>query len=94
GVEGRVIGRFEAGFEKGVADAVKKLGKDIQITSTYAGTFADASKRRALASSMYQAGADIIYHAAATTEQGIFQESKALNQTGSKDKIWVIGVVR
>ncbi|MGQ4818633.1 BMP family lipoprotein, partial [Enterococcus faecium] len=43
GVEGPVIGRFQAGFEKGVADAGKKLGKDIQITSTYAGTFADAS---------------------------------------------------
>lgn len=94
GVEGPVIGRFQAGFEKGVADAGKKLGKDIQITSTYAGTFADASKGRALASSMYQAGADIIYHAAATTGQGIFQEAKALNETGSKDKVWVIGVDR
>ena len=35
---------------------------------------------------MYQAGADIIYHAAATTGQGIFQEAKALNETGSKIK--------
>ncbi|MDK6820207.1 BMP family ABC transporter substrate-binding protein, partial [Klebsiella pneumoniae] len=37
---------------------------------------------------------DIIYHAAATTGQGIFQEAKALNETGSKDKVWVIGVDR
>lgn len=42
----------------------------------------------------FQAGADIIYHAAATTGQGIFQEAKALNETGSKDKVWVIGVDR
>ncbi|HAP3043238.1 TPA: BMP family ABC transporter substrate-binding protein [Enterococcus faecalis] len=84
----------ESAYLAGVAAAGKKLGKDIQITSTYAGTFADASKGRALASSMYQAGADIIYHAAATTGQGIFQEAKALNETGSKDKVWVIGVDR
>ena len=92
GVEGPVIGRFKLVLKR-CSRRWQKLGKDIQITSTYAGTFADASKGRALAS-MYQAGADIIYHAAATTGQGIFQEAKALNETGSKDKVWVIGVDR
>lgn len=94
GIEGPVIGRFEAGFEKGVADAAKKLGKEITIDSKYAATFSDASKGRALAASMYQNGVDIIYHAAATTGQGIFQEAKALNEAGKGDKVWVIGVDR
>ena len=51
-------------------------------------------KRTGLSFFYVSSGADIIYHAAATTGQGIFQEAKALNETGSKDKVWVIGVDR
>ena len=72
----------------------QKLGKDIQITSTYAGDICRRFKRTGLSFFYVSSGADIIYHAAATTGQGIFQEAKALNETGSKDKVWVIGVDR
>ncbi|MGX7245003.1 BMP family lipoprotein [Enterococcus quebecensis] len=92
GEEGAVIDRFEAGFHQGVIDTAKELKKDIKVEVEYAASFGDPAKGKALAASMYQKGADIIYHAAGGTGQGVFQEAKDLNETGSKDKVWVIGV--
>lgn len=92
GEEGAVIDRFEAGFRQGVVDEAKELGKDITVQVEYAASFGDPSKGKALAASMYQKGVDIIFHASGATGQGIFQEAKALNEAGSKDKVWVIGV--
>ena len=43
---------------------------------------------------MYQNGVDIIFHASGATGQGVFQEAKDLNESGSGDKVWVIGVDR
>ncbi|KAF1298426.1 BMP family ABC transporter substrate-binding protein [Enterococcus sp. JM4C] len=92
GEEGPVIDRFQAGFEKGVADAAKELKKDIKVEVKYAASFGDPAKGKALAASMYQNGADIIYHASGGTGNGVFQEATALNEAGDKDKVWVIGV--
>ncbi|MBP2097826.1 BMP family lipoprotein [Enterococcus rivorum] len=94
GEEGVVIDRFQAGFEAGVADAAKELGKEIEVDSKYAASFADPAKGKALAAAMYQGGVDIIFHASGATGQGVFQEAKALNEAGSGDKVWVIGVDR
>lgn len=92
GEEGAVIDRFEAGFHQGVIDAAKDLKKNIKVEIEYAASFGDPAKGKALAASMYQKGADIIFHASGGTGQGVFQEAKDLNETGSKDKVWVIGV--
>jgi basic membrane protein A len=92
GEEGAVIDRFEAGFHQGVIDTAKELNKDIKVEIEYAASFGDPAKGKALAASMYQKGADIIFHASGGTGQGVFQEAKDLNETGSKDKVWVIGV--
>ena len=92
GEEGVVIDRFQAGFEKGVADAAKELKKDITVDVKYAASFGDPAKGKALAAAMYQGGVDIIYHASGGTGAGVFQEAKALNEAGDKDKVWVIGV--
>ncbi|MEI5994408.1 BMP family lipoprotein [Candidatus Enterococcus mansonii] len=92
GEEGAVIDRFEAGFHQGVIDTAKELKKDIKVEVEYAASFGEPAKGKALAASMYQKGADIIYHASGGTGQGVFQEAKDLNETGSKDKVWVIGV--
>ncbi|WP_207696459.1 basic membrane protein [Enterococcus sp. DIV0212c] len=92
GEEGAVIDRFEAGFHQGVIDTAKELKKDIKVEVEYAASFGDPAKGKALAASMYQKGADIIFHASGGTGQGVFQEAKDLNETGSKDKVWVIGV--
>lgn len=97
GEEGVVIDRFEAGFTKGVQDAAEKLGKEITIDSQYAASFGDPAKGKALAASMYQGGADVIFHASGGTGAGVFQEAKAINeQLNEADledkKVWVIGV--
>lgn len=52
------------------------------------------AKGKALAAAMYQNGVDIIFHASGATGQGVFQEAKDLNESGSGDKVWVIGVDR
>lgn len=87
-----VIDRFEAGFVQGVNDAAKELDKEIAVKVEYAASFGDAAKGKALAASIYQGGADIIFHASGGTGAGVFQEAKALNEAGTKDKVWVIGV--
>ncbi|KAF9404529.1 hypothetical protein HW555_014295 [Spodoptera exigua] len=92
GEEGAVIDRFEAGFHQGVIDGAKALNKEITVSVEYAASFGDPAKGKALAASMYQKGADIIFHASGGTGQGVFQEAKDLNESGSKDKVWVIGV--
>ncbi len=97
GEEGVVIDRFQAGFEKGVADTAKKLGKTVTVDSQYAASFGDPAKGKALAASMYQDGADIIFHASGGTGAGVFQEAKAVNSQLSEadldsKKVWVIGV--
>lgn len=99
GEEGVVIDRFQAGFEQGVADEAKKLGKTVNVDVQYAASFGDPAKGKALAASMYKDGADIVYHAAGGTGVGVFQEAKALNEGLTKDelatkKVWVIGVDR
>ncbi len=67
GEEGVVIDRFQAGFETGVADAAEALGKDIEVVTEYAASFGDPAKGKALAASMYQGGADVIFHASGGT---------------------------
>lgn len=92
GIEGPVIARFEAGFRQGVADGGKQLGKSVDIIVTYAGSYEAPDLGKANAASMYQSGADIIYHAAGSTGAGVFQEARAINEAGSDTKVWVIGV--
>ncbi|WP_122646135.1 BMP family lipoprotein [Enterococcus mediterraneensis] len=95
GEEGVVIDRFQAGFEKGVADTAEKLGKEITVDVKYAASFGDPAKGKALAAAMFQDGVDVIFHASGGTGAGVFQEAKAINQKLNKDddkKVWVIGV--
>ncbi|EKD5409450.1 BMP family ABC transporter substrate-binding protein [Enterococcus faecalis] len=84
----------EAAYLAGVAAAAKELGKEITVDTKYAASFADPAKGKALAAAMYQNGVDIIFHASGATGQGVFQEAKDLNESGSGDKVWVIGVDR
>lgn len=93
GMEGEVIGRFEAGFRQGVHDT----NPDAQVIVQYAGSFADPAQGSAIAQSMIAAGVDVIYQAAGATGAGAFNEARAKNQTLSDDelktqKIWIIGV--
>lgn len=88
GVEGEVIDRFEAGFVEGV----KAVDPDIEVEIQYAGSFADATKGKTIASAMYSNGADIIFHASGATGNGLFTEAKNIVKADPERKIWTIGV--
>lgn len=97
GEESPVIDRFEAGFVQGVADTAEKLGKDISVDVQYAASFNDSARGKAIAASMYQKDADIIFHASGGTGAGVFQEARAINEQLTEaeleeSKVWVIGV--
>lgn len=82
GVETDLIKKFEAGYVAG-AQAVKP---DIDIKVQYLTQVPDFSgfnsvdKGKAAADGMYQAGADVVYHAAGGSGGGVFQSAKAANK--------------
>ncbi len=73
GKEVPLIKKFEAGFKAGVEHA----NSDVTVTSAYAGAWSDPGKGQSIASSMYEKGADIIYHAAGGTGNGIFKAAQS-----------------
>ncbi|WP_049983085.1 BMP family protein [Halorubrum sp. BV1] len=73
GIDSPVIRRFQAGFEAGVDYA----SDDVDVTTSYVGSYADPSGGQEAALSMYQSGADIVYHAAGATGVGVFQAAQA-----------------
>lgn len=90
GMEGTVIGRFEAGFVAGVAS----VNPDIKVDVQYAASFGDAAKGKSIAAVMYKSGVDIIFHASGDTGQGVFSEAIDLMATKPENPLWVIGVDR
>lgn len=71
-----LIRKFEAGYEAGVHHVCPAC----RVVSAYAGTepkaFADPSLGEALASAQYAQGADIIFHAAGKTGDGVFAAAR------------------
>jgi len=71
-----LIRKFEAGYEAGV----HHVCPECTVKSAYAGTepkaFADPTKGEELASAQYGAGADIIFHAAGKTGDGVFAAAR------------------
>ncbi|WP_203332669.1 BMP family lipoprotein [Planococcus beigongshangi] len=86
GMEIPVIERFEAGFLAGVEAA----DSSVEVDVSYAGAFDDAALGKTTANLMYQNGADIIFHAAGGTGNGVFTEAKERKEAG--ENVWVIGV--
>ncbi len=72
GVQGDLIGKFEAGYKAGV----KAANSDVKVLSNYVGSFTDPTGGREAANSMYNSGADIVYHAAGNTGTGVFQAAQ------------------
>jgi len=72
GVEAPLIKKFQAGYEAGV----KHANSDVDIQSSYVGDFSDPAGGKEAALSMYQNGADIVYHAAGGTGVGVFQAAQ------------------
>ncbi|WP_147803112.1 BMP family lipoprotein [Alkalicoccus halolimnae] len=86
GVESPLIKKFENGFKAGV----KHVDSDIEVAVQYAQDFNDASTGQNIADTMYSNGADIIYHAAGGTGNGLFTEAIDRNESG--EEVWAIGV--
>lgn len=78
------IGRFQTGFEEGA----KYVNPDIKILPTYVGSFADPSKGKEFAVQLIGEGADIIFHAAGKTGEGLFEALK------ENEGVYGIGVDR
>jgi basic membrane protein A len=91
GVEQDLIKKFEAGYIAGA----KAVNPDIEVLSNYISQppdfsgFNDAAKGKLAAASMYEAGADVVYHAAGATGLGVFQAAK---EAGAPGEVWAIGV--
>lgn len=86
GMEIPVIQRFHAGFEAGV----KAVNPDAEVVANYVGVFNRVDMGKSAASTLYNDGADIIFHAAGATGNGVFNEAQERFDSG--DKVWVIGV--
>ncbi|MBA2539341.1 MAG: BMP family ABC transporter substrate-binding protein [Deltaproteobacteria bacterium] len=71
-----LIRKFEAGYEAGV----HHVCPECRVLGAYAGTepkaFADPTKGEELASAQYGQGADIIFHAAGKTGDGVFAAAR------------------
>ena len=88
GVEGALIKKFENGFKAGV----KSVNPDAEIIVQYAESFNDAARGQQIAGTIYGQNADIIYHAAGGTGNGLFTEAKERKRAG--ENVWAIGVDR
>jgi basic membrane protein A len=93
GVEIDLIKKFEAGYVAGA----KYIKPDIQVDVKYitvppdfAG-FNDPAKAQVIAQSMYQDGADVVYHAAGGSGSGLFAAVADYAETSGKT-VWAIGV--
>nr|MCS5665446.1 BMP family ABC transporter substrate-binding protein [Acidimicrobiales bacterium] len=93
GVTIGLIGKFEAGFAAGVAatnpDAVV-IVEYISEPPDFSG-FGAPDRAREIAQSMYEKGADIVYHAAGGSGAGLFEAAKSHSED-SGSKVWAIGV--
>ena len=88
-----LIEKFEAGFRAGAL----AVNPDIEIVAEYITDapdfdgFNQPDRAQVIATTMYEDGADIIYHAAGGAGNGMFQAAKDFTEdTGSK--VWGIGV--
>ncbi|MFT4009583.1 MAG: BMP family ABC transporter substrate-binding protein [Nocardioidaceae bacterium] len=87
GVNVPLIVKFQAGYAAGA----QAVNPQIKIKSTYLsqppdyGGFGDPAKGKTAAEGMYDAGADVVYHAAGGSGLGVFQAAKAADK-------WAIGV--
>ena len=93
GVDIPLIRRFHAGFEAGV----HAVDPSIEILDAYVteppdfGGWSQPAEGKIIAQSMYEAGADVIYHAAGGTGAGLFEAAKEFSEAGGS-KVWAIGV--
>lgn len=93
GVNIDLIQRFEAGFVAGVQAVDPNITIDRQYITeppNFDG-FNDPASGKVIAQSMFEGGADIVYHAAGGSGNGLFQAAKEYSEAEGT-KVWAIGV--
>ena len=80
GFVGGVDSALIRAFERAYVEGVHRVNEDVDVKIGYAGSFQDPAAGKEVALSQYDAGADIIYHAAAGTGPGIFQAAQDRNR--------------
>ncbi|MFI1162393.1 BMP family protein [Streptomyces sp. NPDC020801] len=87
GVDIPLIHKFEAGFDQGARSVNPKIKIESQyLTQTpQEGGFSSPDKGKDAANGQIEAGADVIYHAAGLSGQGVIQSA-------AEHKVWAIGV--
>ncbi|MEU2774122.1 BMP family ABC transporter substrate-binding protein [Streptomyces sp. NPDC007162] len=87
GVDVPLIHTFEAGFDQGAKSVNPKIKIESQYLTQTAqeGGFSSPDKGKAAAQGQIDAGADVIYHAAGLSGQGVIEAAATA-------KIWAIGV--
>lgn len=85
GSKSDIIDQFEFGYRAGVQYAAKELGKDVKVEVQYADSYTDSAKGKAIATSMYSNGCDIVFHAAGGVGVGVIEAAVEADK-------WVIGV--
>jgi basic membrane lipoprotein Med (substrate-binding protein (PBP1-ABC) superfamily)/DNA-binding SARP family transcriptional activator len=93
GLDAPLLWRFQAGFEAGA----RRLDPDVHVLSTYLAhppdferAFSDPRSANEAARTMYDAGADVIFHAAGGSGIGVFEAATELSGPGRQ--LWVVGV--
>ena len=76
GVDGALINAFERAYKAGV----KWVNEDVSVKVGYIGNYTDTQTASNIAGSQYDAGADIVYQAAAAAGQGVFQAAREANR--------------
>jgi basic membrane protein A len=91
GVQNDLIQKFEAGYVAGAT----AVNPDIEILTSYItqppdfGGFNDPARAKEIAAGQYEAGADVIFHAAGGSGLGLFE---AAIEAGAPGEVWAIGV--
>ncbi|MEV3860515.1 BMP family ABC transporter substrate-binding protein [Streptomyces sp. NPDC050095] len=78
GVDNALINKFRAGFEQGVKDTKKGVKVDVQfLDEDPAKGFASPDLGKAAAEKQLEDGADVVYHAAGLSGQGVIEAAAA-----------------
>jgi basic membrane protein A and related proteins len=92
GVDIPLIQDFFVGYEAGakaVNPAIKIDAKYISPAGDFSG-FSDPAKAKTIALKQYEDGADVVFHAAGGSGDGLFGAAKEFSAKGNK--VWAIGV--
>ncbi|MEF8828951.1 MAG: BMP family ABC transporter substrate-binding protein [Haloarcula sp.] len=76
GVDGSLINAFERSYVAGA----EWVNEDVDVNIGYIGNYTDTDTAADIASSQYNDGADIVYHAAAAAGRGVFEAAQENNR--------------